>query len=200
MKIEINLTGNFCNTWPNLIVELNKNKIYDGLIEENKTINIEYQDKELLEKGNVFVIGMNNKRFGANRQWDTISKDNKIIQDKTIVLHSVKLDDVDCMPLFKNKFHVKRTDRQPTYFPDVVESVDTMNYNGYFTFGFELPLYNSLINSKFKIPIDKDKSYFSNYTKVFHYDEEKSIINSIKEKLRTINEKSGNKRSKVRNT
>ena len=64
------------------VKELNKNKIYDGLIEENKTINIEYQDNELLEKGNVFVIGMNNKRFGANRQWDTISKDNKIIQDK----------------------------------------------------------------------------------------------------------------------
>ena len=95
---------------------------------------------------------------------------------------------------------MKRTDRQPSYFPDVVESVDTMNYNGYFTFGFDLPLYNSLINNKFKIPVDQDKSYFSNYTKVFHYDEEISIINSIKEKLKAVNEKSSNQRSKVRNS
>ena len=200
MNIEIKCTGNFCNTWPNLIIELNKNKIYDGFVEGEETINIEHDDKELLQKGNVFVIGMNNKRFGGNRIWDTISKNNKIIKDKTIVLHSVSLDGVDCMSLFKNKFYVKRADKQPTYFPDVVESVNTMNYNGYFTFGLDLPLYNSLINNKFKIPIDKDKSYFSNYTKVFHYDEEISIINSIKEKLKATNEKSGNQRSKARDS
>ena len=98
------------------------------------------------------------------------------------------------MPLFDNKFYVKRSDKQPTYFPDVVESVDTMNYNGYFAFSFDLPLYNSLISKKFKKEADSNVSYFSNYTKVFHYDGEKKIINKIKKHLRDIDEKFSNKR------
>jgi hypothetical protein len=40
--------------------------------------------------------------------------------------------------------------------------------------------------------MDQDVSYFSNYTKVFHYDEEIEMINSIKGILDKVNEKSGN--------
>ena len=198
MKIDIEVVGTFCNNWPNLIVEINNKKIYDSTVKNKETITLEFED--LITQGNKFVIGMVNKRFGKNSVWDTKSKNNKIIEDQTITIVSLKLNDVECKQLFSNKFYVKRTDRQPSYFPDVVESVDTMNYNGYFTFGFDLPLHNSLINNKFKIPVDQDKSYFSNYTKVFHYDEEISIINSIKEKLKAVNEKSSNQRSKVRNS
>tara|TARA_Y100000385_G_C12856463_1_gene535362 strand:- start:14 stop:592 length:579 start_codon:yes stop_codon:yes gene_type:complete len=192
MKINVELVGTFCNNWPNLIIEVNKNKIYDAVIEGEQNISIEYNNADLLQEGNTFVIGMNNKRFGGNNQWDTKSQGNEIIEDKTIQLKSTKLDGVDCMMLFNNKFYVKPVERQPSYFPDVVESVGTMNYNGYFTFGFDMPLYNSLINKKYKRAMDQDVSYFSNYTKVFHYDEEIAMINSIKGILDKVNEKSGN--------
>ena len=53
---------------------------------------------------------------------------------------------------------------------------------------FSLPLYNNLTNQKFKRQIDHDKSYFSNYTKVFHYDEEQKIISELESILNNINE------------
>ena len=128
------------------------------------------------------------------------TKNNKIIADKTLKICSLKLDDVECKELFGNRFYVKRADRQPTYFPDVVESQDTMNYNGYFAFTFDLPLYNSLINKKYKVPLSDKFSYFSNYTKVFHYDDERKVINSIKDTLKEIDEKFSDKRSQIRNS
>ena len=192
MKINVELVGTFCNSWPNLIIEINKNKIYDAVIEGEQNIDIEYNDSDLLHEGNTFIIGMNNKRFGGNNQWDTTSQNNEIVEDKTIQIKSTKLNGVDCMMLFNNKFYVKPVDKQQSYFPDVVESIGTMNYNGYFTFGFDMPLYNSLINKKYKRTMDQNVSYFSNYTKVFHYDEEIEIINSIKGILDKVNEKSSN--------
>jgi len=192
MKINVELVGTFCNSWPNLIIEINKNKIYDAVIEGEQNIDIEYNDADLLHEGNIFVIGMNNKKFGENNQWDTKSQNNEIVEDKTIQIKSTKLNGVDCMMLFNNKLYVKPVGKQPSYFPDVVESIGTINYNGYFTFGFDMPLYNSLINKKYKRTMDQDVSYFSNYTKVFHYDEEIEIINSIKGILDKVDEKSSN--------
>jgi len=122
------------------------------------------------------------------------------VEDKTIEVLSVMLDGVECKMLFKNEFYVWRVEKQPTYFPDKVKSNGMMNYNGYFTFNFDLPLYNSLINKKYKVPFSDEFSYFSNYTKVFHYDEEKEIINSIKNILDEIDEKFSDKRSKIRNS
>jgi hypothetical protein len=199
MKIEVEVVGSFCNTWPNLIIEINNEVIFDGLVEGKKHLALEFE--ELIEKNNVLVIGMNNKSFGQNKIWDTKTKQNVILEDKTIRVLSLKLNGVECRDLFGNKFYVKRTHKQPSYFPDVVDSVDTMNYNGYFTFSFDMPLYNSIINKKFK----KDggptnASYFSNYTKVFHYEDEKKIIKDIYKILDRIDEKFSNKRTKIRNS
>jgi len=198
MKIEIEVVGTFCNSWPNMIVEINGEKIHDGFIEGDKIISMDFN--RLLERGNKFVIGMDNKSFGRNKIWDTKTRDNKIIEDKTLKVRSVKLDDVECKDLFHGRFYVKRSHEQPSYFPDVVESEDTMNYNGYFCFGFDLPLYNSIILSKFKNPSAKEISYFSNYTKVFHYEGEKKIIEDIKNILKEVDEKFSNKRTKIRNS
>jgi len=198
MKIDIEVIGTFCNNWPNLIVEINNKKVYDSKVKNKETITLEFED--LITKGNKFVIGMVNKRFGRNSIWDTKSENNKIIEDQTIRIVSLKLNDVECKQLFSDKFYVKRTDRQPSYFPDILESQDIMNYNGYFSFDFDLPLYNSLINKKFKVKADNNISYFSNYTKVFHYEEEKKMISSINDILKEVDEKFGDKRTKIRNT
>ena len=198
MKITIDIEGTFCNSWPNLIVEVNNQKIYSNHIENSQIIELEFNS--LLQSGNRFVIGMDNKSFGKRGIWDTKTKNNKIIKDKKLTIKSIKLDDVECITLTNNTFYVKRVDKQPTYFPDKVESQGMMNYNGYFTFSFDLPLYNSLINQKFKKPMDNKISYFSNFTKVFHYEEEKEVIDDIYNILKEIDEKFGDKRSKIRNS
>lgn len=198
MELLLNVVGSYCNSWPNLVVELNQKKIFDGPIENEQEIKIKCDD--LLDKGNNLVVGMNNKSFGKNGVWDTVTKDNKIVADKKIKIKNFKLDGIDCKSLFGGRFVVKRTDRQPTYFPDKIESFDEMYYNGYFSLKFDLPLYNFIINKKYKQELSDDISYFSNYTKVFHYEEEIEIINSIKEILKEVDAKFSSKRTKIRNS
>lgn len=199
MQIDIEVHGTFCNSWPNMIVEINNKIVYNDAIDATKKITLHHDD--LLDQNNSLIIGMNNKSFGQNRIWDTKTKNNIIQQDKTLRVLSLKLNGVECKKLFNNKFYVKRAHKQPSYFPDVIDSVDTMNYNGYFRFSFDMPLYNSLINKKFKKDIGSTSaSYFSNYTKVFHYEDEQRIINNIYRTLNKIDEKFSNKRSKIRNS
>ena len=57
-----------------------------------------------------------------------------------------------------------------------------------------------MINQKHKKEIDQTKSYFSNYTKTFHYEGEKKIINEITGLLKEIDEKFSDKRSSIRNS
>lgn len=198
MKINLQVVGTYCNSWPNLIVELNGVKIHEQKVKNTEIIELESEN--ILPQGNRLILGMRNKAFGKNGIYDTVVKDNKIIEDKTIQVSSIKLDDVECKTLFNNTFHVHRTDKQPSYFPDKVNTVDVMGYNGYFTFTFDLPLYNSLTNKKFKKPLQKDVSYFSNSSAVFHYEEETKVINEIKNILKEVDEKFSDKRSQIRNT
>jgi len=198
MQIKIKVKGTFCNTWPNLVVECNKQILFNGLIENTQTIDIEFT--KLIPTGNIFYLGMDNKSFGKNNIWDTRIVNNQIVEDKTIKVLSVELDGVECVELFNNRFHVKVSDKQPSYFPDTVPTDNVMNYNGYFYFNFDLPLYNSLINRKFKKESSDDISYFSNYSKVFHYDDQIKAINDIKKQLKEVDEKFSDKRSAIRNT
>ena len=199
IKLTLKLESTSCNGWPNLIIEFNNKKILEKIIEKESTLEVELDN--VLKTNNQLIIGMNNKSFGRKGVWDTKTKDNKIIADKTLTVTSCKLDDVETKDLIiKNKFHIKLVDRQPSYYPTIVPTQGIMNYNGYFFVNFSLPLYNNLTNQKFKKQIDHDKSYFSNYTKVFHYNDEQKIISEIESILNNINEKSSNNRTKIRDS
>jgi len=199
IKLTLKLESTNCNGWPNLIIEFNNKKILEKIIEKESTLEVELDD--VLKSNNQLTVGMNNKSFGRKGIWDTKTKDNKIIADKTLTITSCKLNDVETKDLLiKNKFHIKLVDKQPSYYPTIVPSQGIMNYNGYFFVSFSLPLYNDLTNQKFKKQVDHDKSYFSNYTKVFHYDEEQKIISDIDSILNNINEKSSNNRTKIRDS
>lgn len=198
IKLDLKIKGTFCNSWPRLVVEFNNKKILHKVIEDVVHLTLCLED--LKKENNLLVLGMDNKSFGTNKVWDTRTLDNVITQDKTIKVLSLKLDDVECKELFGNKFYVKRSGQQPSYFPDVVNALDTMNYNGYFNLTFSLPLYNDLTNRKHKKAIDKSKSYFSNYTATFHYEGENRVIGEITELLKEIDEKFSDKRSAIRDS
>jgi|TARA_Y100000310_G_C20352872_1_gene655233 hypothetical protein len=199
IKLNLKLEATDCNGWPNLIIEFNNKKILEKIIEKESTLEVELDN--VLKSNNQLIIGMNNKSFGRKGIWDTKTEDNKIIKDKTLIITSCKLNDVETKDLLiKNKFRVRLVDKQPSYYPTIIPSQGIMNYNGYFFINFSLPLYNNLTNQKFKRQIDHDKSYFSNYTKVFHYDEEQKIISELESILNNINEKSSNNRTKIRDS
>lgn len=198
IKLDIKIRGTFCNSWPRLVVEFNNKKIFHEEIQNDQELSITLDTVQ--DNDNLLILGMDNKSFGTNRVWDTKIINNVVTEDKKIIIDSLKLNDIECKDLFKQKFYVKRAGKQPSYFPDVVNSYSTMNYNGYFKLNFSLPLYNDLINQKYKKPIDQNKSYFSNYTKTFHYEGEKEKINEISNLLKEIDEKFSDKRSQIRNS
>jgi len=194
INLSLEIQGTECNGWPNLVIEFNKKVIHNNLIEDYKTINLELSD--IKENNNELVLGMNNKKFGKDRIWDTISKDNKIIKDKTLKIIDCKLDDVSIIDILnKNLFRINLVDQQPSYYPTKVYSNGCMNYNGYFFISFDLPLYNSITNQKFKKEKNKSLSYFSNYTAIFHYNDEIEYIKKIEKKLEDIHERFSNKHS-----
>ena len=98
MKIDIVAVGTFCNSWPNLVVEVNNETLFDGEIQNTKSITLEFE--KTVKKGNNIIIGMNNKSFGKDNIWDTKTENNVIKEDKTIKILSLKLDGVECKRTF----------------------------------------------------------------------------------------------------
>ena len=62
---------------------------------------------------------------------------------------------------------------------------NTISFNGLYTLIFDQPVYDWLINNKFKKPVDDTIQYFSNFTTLFHYDNDKILIDEINEIINT---------------
>jgi len=187
--LELEVTPTFCNEWPTLEVNHNKKLIFKEQVQtkENYTF---YLDEDSTAT-NKLEIGMCDKKFGKKGVWDTVSNSNgEIIKDKTITIDSCKMNGVDVKDLLlRNQFHVNIVDQQPIYHPSKINSNGTINYNGTFYLTYELPLYNSLTNQKWKKAPDDSLSYFSNHTLVFHYEEDQKLINEIEDICNEIEKK-----------
>ena len=186
--LELEVTPTFCNEWPTLEINHNEKLIFkEQVIKKEKYkfyLNPNKTDTNKLE------IGMCNKKFGKNGIWDTKSINGKITEDKTIELNSCKINDVDVKDLMlENQFHVNIVDQQPIYHPSKIKSNGIMNYNGAFYLTYDLPLYNSLTNQKWKKSPDDSLSYFSNHTLVFHYEQDRKLINEIENICNEIEKK-----------
>lgn len=170
----------YCNQWPELTVQFNDKNIFCKNISEEQTIDLilNHQSENRLK------IGLSNKRFGIENIWDTqTDQDGNIISDLKLILVDVLIDGISIIDiLLKNMYHTNNTSGQPQNNKKIY-SDGNINFNGFFEFKYSLPLLNSIINQKFKIPVDNNVSYFSNYTKAFHYDNDLKIIEEIEEIL-----------------
>ena len=175
-KLTIQLSSTYCNRWPEITVVVDDSAVYSCSVVKNKDITIDIPDsgKHKVE------IGMLNKHFGINNVWDTkTDSGGNIVEDLTLTILDAQVDTVSIRDiLLKNLFTVVKSSGQE-FLDDQIYSDGTVNFNGKFVFEYTNPIMNSIINQKFKIPVDKNKSYFSNYTKIFHYEEEKCLINDI---------------------
>lgn len=174
--LEIKVKSSYCNRWPRLTVTFNDNDIFskDIVEKENIVLKLNHQNKNTLN------IGLSNKSFGTNNVWDTqTDQDGNIIADLNLILEDVLIDDISIIDiLLKNMYFVDNTSGQPIQ-NEKIFCNGTINFNGFYTFEYSLPLLNSIINQKFKIPMDSSISYFSNHTKTFHYEDDLRIIQEI---------------------
>jgi hypothetical protein len=144
---------------------------------------------------------MKGKRFGANNVWDTVMDGGKMVEDLEIHLDKVTLDDVDILDLLlDDNYYVEFTEGMQDYHKTNFKGNGELAFNGYYQMNYQIPLYESLTNQKWKKPLETDRGYFSNDTQVFHYDDEMQEIREIEEILKEIDEKFSDIRSKTRNT
>ena len=170
-ELRIKAVGQFCNDLPRLRVTLDGKVVHDGTVEKLDLL------IELPRTACVLTLEHYDKRFGENRRWDTRSENDAIVQDRLIALQDISLDGISMMQsLHKLKFHQNPVSGEPII--GDAEFLGTFNFNGSVNFDMSPNPMNWLINLLHKQEL-KDVSYFSDYSKLYHYENERKLIAEI---------------------
>ena len=196
--LKLDVTGQYCNRWPTLIIWHNDQEVYCSQIENKQQISLKLDAKE--NQTNTLAIGMKGKQFGKDGIYDTVVTDGRIIEDLQIKINAVSLDDIPILDLLlKNDYHINIVEGMDDNHADSIKANGELCFNGHYNTQYELPLYNYLTNAKWKQPL-KTMSRHSNSSALFHYEEQQKEIKEIEEILDEIDGKFSNIRSKIRNT
>jgi len=175
-KISIDLRGHYCNHWPWMIVRLNGIELFNQQVVESISVDfdVECNQKNLLE------FEHHGKRFGTNGIWDTTAQQDCFAVIKDIRFDDVSVDKIISELTFISKWHPGANPAQVENFSVINNCNGSMNFNGVIELEFETPVYDWLIIKKYKKPVDKNISYFSNHTARWHYEEDLKILDEIK--------------------
>jgi hypothetical protein len=182
VHLQIELEGHFCNHWPLAKISVNDQVLYDGpVIDSSKHI---YQVD--VGKNNHLVIQHYGKRFGDDNIYDC--RDDQS-QDCVLEIKDIKFNNVSIGQELMSKldFETQWTPAQlsnltPEFLQDLSKincANRTMNFNSLFKISFETPILNWLTIAKYKIEA-KQHAYFSNYSLLWHYEEDLKLIEEIK--------------------
>ena len=198
ITLKLDVTGQYCNRRPTLIIWHNDQEVYCSQIENKQQISLKLDAKE--NQTNTLAIGMKGKQFGKDGIYDTVVTDGRIIEDLQIKINAVSLDDIPILDLLlKNDYHINIVEGMDDNHADSIKANGELCFNGHYNTQYELPLYNYLTNAKWKQPL-KTMSRHSNSSALFHYEEQQKEIDEIEEILDEIDGKFSNIRSKIRNT
>lgn len=180
IDLSLTVTPTYCNHWPELTISFNDIVEFQHVIDKSMQLNLSFEEQDF----NRLTIGLSNKSFGENGMWDTaVNESGDIVNDLTLTIDEALINDVSIIELLiKNQYTVNKSPSQSNL-DDIIYSNGTMYFNGYFTFEYTQPVLNSIINQKFKQPVNNEKSYFSNYTELFHYEKDLKLIEEITEIL-----------------
>jgi len=173
--LQITLIGNHCNDWPSFFVSCNCITIFDCTI-RNTVLNIPLQSNS-----NQVILEHRHKSFGKDHKWDTKSKDGKIVSDRYVTIGSISLNEINIMPaLHKLKFEQSAVEGEPTI--GIIPFNGTFNFNGKVILDINPSPMIWLTNLLHKQDL-KEVSYFSDYSKLFHYERDKELIAEIERML-----------------
>lgn len=170
-EFRIKAAGQFCNDLPRLRITLDGSVVHDGSVGD---MDLQF---EIPRTACVLVLEHYDKRFGENRRWDTKSVNSEIVQDRKIVLHELSLDGISTM----NSLHRLQFNQKPVTGEPIIGDANfsgTFNFNGTVRLDMSPSPMNWLINLLHKQEL-KDISYFSDYSRLFHYENERRLIAEI---------------------
>lgn len=124
-QLQFVFQSSFCNSWPEISIEVNDQILWRGFVEGQAQVNL---STDLLEN-NVAVIRYLNKRNGPDA-WDTKMDDaGNIVEDQHCVLQSVVIKKCRCDFLVKDMiYHYINGEKRNTF--------GFMDLKGYFIFQF----------------------------------------------------------------
>ena len=175
-RLQIHLRGHLCNRWPMLDITLNDRCYHRGEISGDLNLDI-----PLREGRNLLAMEHYGKRFGEGRVWDTKSRDGAIVEDRRIEVLSITIDGID----FRDKLHgMIYTQKPVTGEPTAPLQWDgNFNFNGIVLLDIDPTPLNWLINLRLKQVRNPGISYFSDHTKLFHYEDDLALISEIESLL-----------------
>jgi len=174
MKIELTVTGAFCNTWPDLTIQQNDNVVFCNAIKNTTIISLTLDYAP-------FSVGMQNKNFGNNNVWDTlVDQDNNILADKLITVNEFLLDDVSILSLLPSIEYTDALSSASKFITDC-----TIRYNGFWKFNISSNAYDYIIDIKNSMNhnIKKEVNYQSDVSNIGNYDDHYAIMQKIKSAL-----------------
>lgn len=168
MKLDLNVIGTFCNTWPELTIQQNNNIVFCNHIENITSISLTLDYAP-------FAVGMQNKKFGENNEWDTlVDQDNNILADKTIIINEFLLDDVSILGLLKY-----------LNYNDTTIDDNILRFNGNWNFDISTSAYDYIIDLNYSLApkVDKKLSTYSDTSILGQYEEHRKLIKKIRDTL-----------------
>lgn len=160
--INVKLRGTWCHHWPKLRVLLNNHIYFDGDVVND--VNVEFVAP--VDHHNSLIIQHYNKNFGQNGQWDTLSENGVIVQDRALQLLSLTLDEVDISKyIFDHCPLVTDT--------DMSVHTDYYGFNGSVTIDFSSPVYewiiDTIVRSRSKKMSDLTQAIETSHGNLFDY-------------------------------
>lgn len=90
MNLSLDLKGTFCNSWPHLKIYINDSLLFDDFIDGYQTVNLSIADSPSY----TIVIEGIKKQFGENNVWDTQVINDQIVDDKTLEIIDLRIENI----------------------------------------------------------------------------------------------------------
>lgn len=189
VDLTLDLTGYYCNRWPQLQIIHHDKVIQDLEIQDHQILHLTLSCHDT----DCVTLYHHGKRFGDQDIWDT-STDGS--QDCYLQINDIKFDQVSVGEkimrslIFNTEWNCLQQRNQSLEFIekfDKFASNGRMSFNGRIEISFQLPIYNWLIMQKYKEPkssVAATTAYFSTHVSRYHYDRDLEIIKEIKEMMK----------------
>ncbi len=170
MRLEMDIEGFYCNSWPKLTIKQNNKTHYEEFVINSHKVDMQLDNKP-------FTIGMENKSFGENNVWDTnIDENGNITADKYIGIKNISLDDVN----FENNLY--KLPYQSTEHGPVISHDQTIRFNGYWQIDVDVNPYDWIIDLLNRSDGNErtNLSHYSDYENHSNYDDHQKLIDEIR--------------------
>ena len=183
-NILLDVTGYYFNHWPFLKVMLNDLVLFDNEIVNHQILNF---DVDCAEHNQLRFIHYG-KRYNDNNIWDTDG-----VNECYLNINDIRFEGVGLGVHLKSQLEFvthwrpfQLLDHNDEFFNQYSRLLSNgmMTFNGEIALDFETPVLNWLIIKKFRVPINEDAAYFSNYSARWHYTQDLKLINNIKQLMK----------------